>query len=312
MKRDASNIEISVVSPVYQAEQIVDELVNRIIEEVKKFTHNFEVVLVDDGSDDSSWQAIEKNCEIHPEVKGIKLSRNFGQHHAVSAGLERASGDAIVIIDCDLQDDPKNIQKLYQEYSNGYEVVFTKRIQRRHSPFKAITARIYNMFFYLLADKNYNVDVGSLTLISKKVKNEFVKMEDKERLYIQLIKWLGFNSTYVHVEHHARYSGQSSYSFFQLLKIAVNGWTFHSDKLLKLSIYVGSFFSISAFVSAIYVVIRYFTHGFQSGWASTTVLILFSTGLILISIGIAGIYLGKVFEQSKNRPLFIIDKEINL
>jgi len=303
---------ISVVSPVYKADKIIDELVNRTSEEVSKLTENYEIILVEDCGGDRSWEKIEENCAKNKNVKGIKLSRNFGQHYAITAGLREAKGDFIVIMDCDLQDDPMHIRKLLEESDKGYDVVFTKRIGRKHSFFKLITAKIYNSLFKIFSDKNYDVDVGSMTLISRRVKDEFVKLKDQDRLYIQLIKWIGYKSTYVSVEHRDRYEGSSTYSVSKLFITAIQGWTSYSDKLLRLSIYSGLMISIATLLVGIYILISYFLKSFQPGWPSLIVAILFSTGLILMSIGITGIYIGKIFEQTKDRPLYIVDKKINL
>ncbi len=302
---------ITVVSPVYRAESIVDELVERITTEVSKITENFEIVLVEDGSPDNSWEAIERNCQKDKRVKGIKLSRNFGQHYAITAGLEYASGKLTVLMDCDLQDDPAHIHLLYQKYQEGYDTVFTKRINRKHSFFKLIAAKVYNFLFLLFADANYDVNVGSLVLFTDKVRQEFLNIRDKDRLYIQILKWVGFRQAVLPVEHRERAEGTSTYSFFKLLKLAIQGWTSHSDKLLRLSIYIGFAFSFFAFAGILLIIILYFKQGFQSGWASLVVLNLLSTGLVLVSIGIAGIYIGKNFEQTKDKPLYIVSKKIN-
>ncbi|MEO8446793.1 MAG: glycosyltransferase family 2 protein [bacterium] len=303
---------ISIVSPVYKAEKIVDELVKRVTDEVSKITSHFEIILVEDCGGDNSWKKILENCAKDSRVKGIKLSRNFGQHYAITAGLSAAKGEVIIIMDCDLQDDPSHIKKLVDEYDKDYDVVFTKRIGRKHSIFKSITAKIYNSLFKLFSDKNYDINVGSLTLISSRVKDEFVKLKDQDRLYIQLIKWIGYNSTYVPVEHRERFEGKSTYTLSQLFVTAIQGWTSYSDKLLRMSIYSGLIISIISLLAGIYVIFSYFLKSFQSGWPSVIVAILFSTGLILMSIGIAGIYIGKIFEQTKERPLYIIDKKVNL
>jgi len=303
---------ISIVSPVYKAENIIDELVKRISEEVSELTENYEIILIEDGGGDRSWAKIEENCTRNKNVKGIKLSRNFGQHYAITAGLKEAKGDIIVILDCDLQDDPMHIRKLLEEFDKGHDVVFTKRIGRKHSFFKLVTAKIYNSLFKIFSDKNYDLDVGSMTLISRRVKDEFIKLKDQDRLYIQLIKWIGFKSTYVPVDHRDRYEGKSTYSVSKLFVTAIQGWTSYSDKLLRLSIYSGLMISIATLLVGIYIVISYFLKSFQPGWPSIIVAILFSTGLILMSIGIAGIYIGKIFEQTKERPLYIVDKKINI
>ena len=305
-------MKISVVSPVYKAEKIVDELVKRLSAVLREITPDYEIILVEDCGGDKSWERIEDNCRRDEHVKGILLSRNFGQHYAITAGLMAASGDVIVVMDCDLQDDPVHIKKLYNEFNNGYEVVFTRRIGRKHSIFKAITAKIYNSLFAIFSDKNYELNVGSMTMFSARVKDEFIKLKDQDRLYIQLLKWVGFKSTYVPVEHRERFEGNSSYSVSKLFFTAMQGWTSYSDKLLRLSIYSGLAISAITLIVGIYIVISYFMKSFQPGWPSLIVAILFSTGLILMSIGITGIYIGKIFEQTKQRPLFIIDKKLNL
>jgi glycosyltransferase involved in cell wall biosynthesis len=302
---------LSIVSPVYCAENIVDELVSRIREEASKITNDFEIILVEDCGPDNSWAKIEENCSKYHEVKGIKLSRNFGQHYAVTAGINNSKGAFIVILDCDLQDNPSLIHDLLAKAKEGYDIVFTVRKKRKHSFFKYITAYIYNLVFSLIADKEYSVNMGSLVLFSSRVKEEFVKLNDQDRLYIQLLKWLGFRQASIEVEHQPRHSGNSTYSLYKLIKIAFQGLTSHSDKLLRLSIYSGFLISFFAFISLILITVLYFTHGFQVGWASIISVILFSTGLILISIGIAGIYIGKNFTQTKNRPLYIISQKHN-
>ncbi len=305
-------ITISVVSPVYKAENIVDELVRKVSEAVSDLADHYEIVLVEDCGGDKSWEKIQENCNANRNVKGIKLSRNFGQHYAITAGLNEATGDVIVIMDCDLQDDPSHISKLYEEFKNGYEIVFTKRMNRKHSLFKSITARIYNSLFRIFSDKNYDISYGSMTMISARVRDEFIKLKDQDRLYIQLLKWIGFKTAVVPVEHRERYEGKSSYTLSKLFFTALQGWTSYSDKLLRISIYSGLFISTISLIIGIYIVVSYFLKSFQPGWPSLFVAILFSTGLILMSIGIAGIYIGKIFEQTKARPLYIIEEKINI
>lgn len=303
---------LSIISPVYRSEAIVDELVLRIGQEVSEITSDYEIILVDDGSPDGSWAKIEANCKKDPKIKGVKLSRNFGQHYAVTAGMAVATGKLIVIMDCDLQDDPSYIPALIKEHQNGNEVVFTKRIKRKHSLQKRVTAAIYNLLFGFFSERNYDVDAGSLVLFTTTVKNIVLQLEDKDRLYVQMLKWVGFKSTYVQVKHNKRFSGESSYTVMKLMKMALQGWTSHSDRLLKFSIYGGFALSLITFLISLVIVVRYFTEGLQPGWPSLFIAIMFSTGLILMSIGITGIYVGKIFDQTKNRPLYIIDKKINL
>lgn len=304
--------KVSIISPVYQAEGNINRLVNLVIAEMSQLTDQYEIILIDDGSADNSWDEISSNCMQHTLVKGVKLSRNFGQHYAVTAGLQFASGEVIIIMDCDLQDDPAAIKHLYESYKKGNDIVFTKRLNRSQSFYKSITAKIYTLFFHFFSDRKYDVNTGSMVLFTSRIKNIFLNLEDKDRLYIQLLKWIGFNQAYIDVEHKPRFSGTSSYNFFKLMNLAVQGWTSHSDKLLRLSVYGGFFLSVITLLISIAIVILYFVKGFQPGWPSLFVAILFSTGIILMSIGTAGIYIGKIFEQTKNRPLYIVEKITNL
>jgi len=305
-------LKFSIISPVYMAEKILPELVNRISIEFQNLQLDFEIILIDDASPDNSWKSIELLCSKHSYVKGIRLSKNFGQHYAITAGIEASQGDLIILMDCDLQDNPKDISLLLEQYKNGYDIVFTKRIERKHNFFKILLSKIYQKSFRVLSDRNFDIDMGSLVLFSSQVRTAFLKVKDQDRLYIQILKWVGFKSAIVSVEHDKRYSGKSSYTFVKMISMAIQGWTFHSEKLLRLSTYMGFSLSLLAIVGIIYILINYYLNGFQSGWASLSVLILFATGVIQLSIGILGIYLGKIFKQVKNRPLYIVEKQLNI
>jgi len=305
-------MKLSVVSPVYMAENIVAELVKRVSEEVSVITQDFEIILVDDCGPDNSWQEIKKQCAQFSYVKGVKLSRNFGQHYAISAGVAIAKGDNVVLMDCDLQDNPKDIQKLIQKRQEGFDVVFTERTNRKHGFLKSLSTFIYNKLFVLFSESDYQINAGSLVLFSRRVANEFNKLNDKDRLYIQMLKWIGFKSTVIPVEHNPRFDGKSSYNFIKLMKMGIQGWTSHSDKLLKLSVYLGLSLSFVSVIIGLFIIMKYFFYDLQPGWPSIIVTILFSTGLMLLSMGIIGLYIGKIFEQSKNRPLYIIEEEVNI
>ncbi len=305
---------ISVVSPVYGAQNIIDELIKRITEEVSKITPDFEIVLVEDGSPDNSWKKIVENCNRDTRVKGIKLSRNFGQHFAITAGLENARGEYVVVMDCDLQDDPAYIATLYNKTLEGYDIVFTLKSQRKHSWWKNFSANLFSMIFnYLVDNKSWKThkNVGTYSLLSRKVVDAFCRYNDYQRHYLMVLRWLGFNAAYVEIEHKDRFEGKSSYSFSKLIVHALNGITSQSDKLLRLNVSIGIFLSMASFLSILVIVGLYFMHGLLSGWASLIVVILFSTGVLLTSIGITGIYIGKTFEQTKNRPKYLIDKFLN-
>jgi len=305
-------MKLSIVSPVYKAEGIVDELVARIMSETKKITEDFEIILVEDGGNDNSWEKIKSNCEKNLQVKGVKLSRNFGQHYAITAGISKANGEYIVLMDCDLQDDPVYIHHLYQEIIKGFDIVFSIREERKHSLLKKFNSWLYNRLFNIFSDANYDIKAGSLVIFSNRVAQAFLSLKEKDRLYIQFLKWVGFKTSTIKVEHKERMEGHSSYNFFKLISLGIQGWTSHSNKLLKLSTYIGFALALVSFCLGAIVLIKYFLFQLQPGWPSLIIALLFSTGLILISVGVAGIYIGKIFEQVKDRPLFIVEEEINL
>jgi len=305
---------LSIISPIYGAEEIVDELVKQLVEAAGIITTEYEIILVDDCGPDRSWEKIKQNCDLDKRIKGIKLSRNFGQHYAITAGIERAKGDYILVIDCDLQDDPKYIPEMYKKIKEGYDIVYTLKEERKHSYFKNITATLFSFVFnYLSENKNIqsHKNIGAYSMISRKVADAFNTYNDYHRHYLMVLRWLGFKSCFLPIEHKERFSGTSSYTFSKLLKHAIDGITSQSDKLLRIFVNIGLIVSSLSFLSIILIVILYFVQGFMSGWASLIVVLLFSTGIILTGIGILGIYLGKTFEQTKNRPKYLIDEVIN-
>ncbi len=306
---------ISIVSPVYNAEKIIPELVRRIEEEVIKITSNYEIILVEDCGPDNSWEAICLVAESNKNVKGIRFSRNFGQHIAIKSGLEISKGDCCIVMDCDLQDNPKYIKDLVLKWNEGYDIVFTQKEKRAHSKFKNITAVIFNKVFNYLADNKLtksSKDVGSYSLVSRKAIDAFIKCNDYQFHYLMVLRWIGFKTDSIIIKHEQRYEGESSYNLKKLIEHAIVGVIYQSDKLLRLSIYLGFVFSMISFIGIILVLARYFTSGFLTGWASMVVIMLLGIGLILMAIGILGLYLGKMFEQVKNRPQYLIDKSVNL
>ena len=306
---------ISVVSPVYQAEKIISELILRVEKELSKITSKYEIILIEDCSNDKSWEEIIKIASTNDKVKAVKFSRNFGQHAAIKAGLEMAKGDCCIVIDCDLQDDPKYINSLVEEWLKGNDIVFTLKENRAHSIFKNLSTRFFNLIFnFLVQNKSIESsnNIGSFSLISRKVIEAFKQYNDYQFHYLMVLRWLGFKKSYIEVSHNIRLEGKSSYNLKKLLSHALVSIIYQSDKLLRLSIYMGFSFSILSIIGILIVISQYFLIGFKSGWASLFVLILLSTGLILIAVGVLGLYLGKLFEQVKNRPQFIIDKSVNL
>jgi polyisoprenyl-phosphate glycosyltransferase len=304
---------ISVISPVYRAEKIVDELVNRLRNELVKLGEPFEILLVEDGSPDNSWAKICANCALDQRVKGIRLSRNYGQHFAISAGLAEAKGAYVAVIDCDLQDDPKELGRLLDKAKEGYDIVYTIKLARAHSLGKNVVARLFFTLFNFLTDSQVATSkVGSYSLLSRRVVNAFGRIQDVHRHYLMVLRTLGFQSASIEVEHKPRLEGKSSYTLSKLIKHAIDGIASQSNKLLNFSIIIGVLYFFVSFLAASYLVIMYFLHGYKEGWASMIVLLLVSTGFILVSLGVVGLYIGKIFDQVRQRPIYIIEERVNL
>jgi polyisoprenyl-phosphate glycosyltransferase len=301
---------LSIVSPVYKAEKIVDELIRRIKESAKQITEDYEIILVEDGGGDGSWQKIETHSKTDSHVKGIKLSRNFGQHNAITAGLDNCKGEWIVVMDCDLQDQPEEIQNLYNEAMKGFDIVYAKRKMRHDSYFKKITSTLFYKGFAWLSGVPQDGTIANFGIYSSKAIVAVNDLREPLRSFATMIKWVGFKSTAIDVEHAYRFEGNSTYDFKKLLHLAMDISLSFSDKPLKMTVKLGAIISGSAFLFGMYSLYKYFTGQItEPGFTSLIVSLWFLSGLIIFILGIIGLYLGKVFEGMKDRPLYIIEKK---
>ena len=305
------NILISVVSPVYKAEFIVDELVKRLTAELSKITDHYEIILVEDCGPDNSWKKIEENCKKNSRVTGVKLSRNFGQHHAITAGLDHCVGDWVVVMDCDLQDQPEEIIKLYNKANEGYDIVYAKRAQRQDKFFKKQASKLYGRIFAWLSGIEIDKTIANFGIYNKKVIESIDQMREPMRDFGPMIKWVGFNHTSIDVIHASRFEGRSSYNFSKLVNLALSTILAYSDKPLRLTIKLGVFISFFAFLFALYNIYEYFGGRItQPGFTTLITSLWFIGGLIIFSLGIVGLYISKIFEAVKSRPLYIVEKLI--
>ena len=303
-------MRLSVVVPVYGCLDALDQLSSRISQTVERITTDYEVVFVDDGNNDDSWIRIKSQVETQPNFRAIKLSRNFGQHAAILAGLVEAIGDHVVVIDCDLQDPPELIPQLYSEALNGHDVVLTKREQRSHSLFRRKSADFFASFVSRLTGNKLDSSFGSMSLMSRKVVEAYLSIQDKERHHLYILNWLGFKTTVVGYQQDKRHSGRSSYTLPKLMRHAISGVVFQSSSFL-------SFIAVSglvvAFVGAFlagWIVWAALSRGLAPGWTSLAVLMIIGSGVNLFAIGIVGLYLGRVFDQTKGRPLYVVETRI--
>ena len=302
---------ISIVSPVYRAEKILPILVSEINLVMERIGEDYEIILVDDRSPDNSWEVMKVLSSQNPKIKSIRLSRNFGQHSAIFAGLTKAKGDWVVVMDCDMQDQPKEIAKLYKKALEGYDIVLGQRENRKDKFLKKLSSKLFYKVFNYLSGGQFNNEIGNFGIYKKKVINSILNINDYIKFFPLFINWVGFKSISIPIEHGEREEGKSSYSISRLLKLAFNVIISFSDKPLRLFINFGLGISILSFILGIYYLYLAITHRItQPGFSSLILSIWFLSGIIISCIGIVGVYLGKTFDQAKNRPTFIIDEEL--
>ncbi len=300
-------VELSVVAPVYNDQECLDELHRRLTDNVSKLTSNYEIVLVDDGSVDSSWEGIRRLAAQDPKVRGVRLSRNFGQHYAITAGLEACSGARVVVMDSDLQERPEEIERLWEKMNEGYDVVFSRRKKRRDGLFKRATSVLFFVVMNRLTGQRVSAEVGTLSILSRDVVTAFLKVADVHRHYLYILRYLGFRQAFVDVEHAERFAGTSGYNFRRMVLHAIDGITSQSTRLLQLSSGIGILCVFVAFGQVAWLLYKgiILSEGVE-GWASTMVSIWFIGGMVLFSLGVLGMYIGKIFEQTKSRPLYFV------
>lgn len=304
---------ISIVSPVYKGEKMVAELVRRNVESVSTITDDYEIILVNDASPDNSWDEIVKQCELNSKVKGINLSRNFGQHYAITAGLHYTKGDWVVVMDCDLQDRPEEIPNLYNKAQEGFDIVYARRMVRKDGFLKKQSSKWFYTVFNWLSGMQTDSSVANFGIYRRCVIEEFNKMPEKTRFFPSLVKYLGFKDTAIDVEHAGRAEGESSYNLNKLLKLSFDVIVSNSNKPLRMSVGLGFVMAMVSFLLALYNLIAKWVGVIKvDGYTTTVFSIWFVGGLLLFVMGILGLYIGKIFDQVKGRQLFIVKDEVNL
>ena len=302
---------ISIVSPVYRAEKILPILVSEINLVMERIGEDYEIILVDDRSPDNSWEVMKVLSSQNSKIKSIRLSRNFGQHSAIFAGLTKTKGNWVVVMDCDMQDQPKEIAKLYKKALEGYDIVLGQRENRKDKFLKKLSSKLFYKVFNYLSGGQFNNEIGNFGIYKKKVIGSILNINDYIKFFPLFINWVGFKSISIPIEHSERMEGKSSYSVSRLLKLAFNAIISFSDKPLRLFINFGLGISILSFILGIYYLYLSITHRItQPGFSSLILSIWFLSGIIISCIGIVGVYLGKTFDQAKGRPIFIIDEEV--
>ena len=306
--------ELSIIVPLYNEELGVEEMCNRLTRVLDSASFDYEIVMVNDGSTDNTLALAESICNSDNRIKLISFSRNFGHQVAISAGMDKSEGNAVVVIDADLQDPPEVILEMIDKWREGYEVVYGVRKKRNgESFFKLLTAAVFYRLLKRMTSINIPVDTGDFRLIDRRALDQFNKMHERDRFVRGMISWIGFRQTEVKYVRHERYAGETKYPFKKMLKFAIDGMLSFSQIPLRLSSLFGFLSASVSFIFMLYgLTVKYYSpENAVPGWASLFSAVLFIGGVQLICIGVLGEYIGRIYEEIKKRPLYIIEKEIN-
>jgi dolichol-phosphate mannosyltransferase len=304
-------MKLSVVSPVYYGEGILEKLVERVFAAGRNITDNVEIILVNDCSPDNSWEEIKSIAASSDSVIGLNLSKNFGQSYAISAGLSVASGDWVVIIDCDLQDTPEEIPNLFAKALEGYDVVQAQRVQRNDRYAKKLSSKIFYAVLTYLTGVKHDPSVANFGIYSKKLIDVIVEMPEHIRYFPTMVKWAGFKQTSIPVTHNTRESGVSGYNWKKLFRLAIDIILANSDKPMRLTIKLGFSITILTILVSAFTFILWL-NGLIAvrGYTSLLLSVWLLSGVIIFVLGILGLYIGKTFEGVKRRPYFIISERV--
>lgn len=314
------NGKISVVVPCFNESENIERSYERINQNIKKISNNFELIFVDDGSTDNSFAKLFAISKKDKNLKIVKLSRNFGHQNAIFAGLENTSGDCIFIIDADLQDPPELFTEMYKKWKDeGYHVVFGIRKKRKESFLKRFVYLIYHKIFNLFSNLNNNNDLADFSLIDKKIKNHLINLKEKNIYFRGLRNWVGFRQTGIEYTRESRNFGKSKYTLFKLYNLALNGITNFSTKPLSLIFFLGLIiFIFSLLVIIFYLFQKIYNFEFLGvlpdqvpGFYTLVIIVILFGSFNLICLGLIGEYIGRLYEEVKSRPKFFIDEKIN-
>lgn len=306
-----SKIKLSVVVPMYFEEEVATECHSRLSAAVSGY--DYEIIYVNDGSTDKTLPILKEIAQSNERVKIISFSRNFGHQAAVTAGVKDATGDCIAIIDADLQDPPELIPDMIELWTQGYEVVYAKRKKRKgESIFKRITAKAFYKLLSMLTDTDIPTDTGDFRLIDRKVADAFNAMGEHNRFIRGMVAWLGFKQTPIEYVRDVRYAGETKYPLRKMLKLAFDGIMSFSVKPIKMVTNLGALTMLFSLGIIVYVLISKFTgNAVSAGWASTMIVITMLSGVQLLSLGVVGGYISRIYEESRNRPIYLISEKIN-
>lgn len=301
--------EISVVIPVYNCAGCLRALHERLTATLSTLTSDYEIVLVDDRSRDGAWEILTTLARDDRHLRVVRLSRNFGQHAAITAGLTRSRGAWTVVMDCDLQEPPEEIPRLYAKAQEGYDIVRAVREGRRHSAFRRMSASLYRR---MLSEGEGDIEFSTLSMISRKVVDSFLELRDRDREYQLVLDWLGFSQATIGFAHAERAGDSpSAYGLRELVRVALDGMFFRTTVLLRWIVLLGFLVALAGFLLGAYAIFSRYVEDTPPGYTSIVVLLVLLSGFIIISLGVVGLYVGRIFDQVKGRPLFVVDEQID-
>lgn len=304
--------KLSIIVPMYYEEEVAYEFYNRLKNVVKKIDFDYEMIFINDGSQDNTLMILKSIANEDSNVRIIDFSRNFGHQVAVTAGILNCKGDLAVVIDADLQDPPELIVDMIEEWKKGFDVVYAKRKTRKgESKFKLVTAKYFYKILSNLADIEIPRDTGDFRLIDKKVIESFKEMPERNRFIRGMISWVGFKQTFVEYNRDERFAGETKYPLKKMIKFATDGIISFSSKPLKVMSSLGILTLFVSFIILIYSIVSKLYGNTSSGWTSIMCVLVFFSGVQLVSLGIIGEYIARIYDESKNRPLYLINEMVN-
>ncbi|MBO5417560.1 MAG: glycosyltransferase family 2 protein [Clostridia bacterium] len=304
----------SVVVPVFNEEEVINETYKRLTEVMQSTGESYEIIFVNDGSRDKTALLAREICKNDSNVKLIDFSRNFGHQTAITAGMDHACGDAVVVIDADLQDPPEVILDMLKKWREGYDIVYGQRIKREgETIFKKLTAKVFYRFLRSMTEVDIPVDTGDFRLIDRKVCDAMKTISERNRYVRGIVSWLGFKSAPVEFERKKRFAGTTKYPLKKMIKFATDAIMSFSYKPLKIATFFGSFVSVFSFIGLIVMIILKLCGigEYVDGWTSLAVISLFLNGIVLMILGIIGEYIGRIYDEAKDRPLYVIREVVN-
>ncbi|MGV8079177.1 MAG: glycosyltransferase family 2 protein [Syntrophales bacterium] len=312
-EKKIDNPDISIVIPVYGSDSTLNNLYVRIVASMVIIPASFEIIFVDDCGPGNPWDLISEIARNDSRVIGLRLTKNFGQHNAIMAGVDVARGSWLVIMDCDLQDRPEEIPRLFKKAQEGYDIVAGQRINRRDSYFKRLFSRAYHRLFGYMTNQKSDETQSSFGIYSRRAIDAVKSLPEQPRIFPLLVRWFAFKTTAIEIQHDERTEGKSSYNYDRRLSLAIDTIVSYSEKPLILFIKSGFIMSFAAFCYGVWLVIQYFILGqIIAGWTSVMVSMFFLSGVILFGMGVVGVYIGKILNQVKGRPPYVVNERTTL